>query len=350
MKKLQLIVVVFVLSAFSVFGQTADQEEIAHFLFFPDSSNELSYRAQSMSQLDSLAENLKARNLVSGQIHVYGYSAVAVNRIEPVNISLERAVFIINELKERGVPGDLFSEPKGFGEVNLWGDNTTPATKYPNRRVRIMLDKITVAIPPAASAVTAEPAQAQVKTEVSGSVYQETARNVNTTPAAAESGKKNRKWLWLLLLLLLILAIVLFIFFLFRRRKKSAGETAGQGGQEAELSAAAAVLPVIVSDNANNALNNKRSKYMELENAIREIISAVPSGHYIDLHTIVSRLLQTHDDIYFTNIGNYTTAAHYHSKISSVVTDMKDIVELIGKSYSRNIHFNFSECNLFRKK
>jgi len=89
---------------------------------------------------------------------------------------------------------------------------------------------------------------------------------------------------------------------------------------------------------------------MELEDAIREIVSPIPAGDYVDLHTIVSRLLQTHDDIYFANIGNYQTAGQYHSKISSIVAEMTDVVELVGKSYSRNIHFNFSECNIFKKK
>ena len=311
-----------------------------------------------MSQLDSLAENLKAMDLAAGQIHVVGYSAVAANSIEPVRFSLERAIHVINELKNRGVPGNLFSEPKGLGEANLWGNNTSQATRSPNRRVRVLLDVI---IPAAvteatdvAEAVTFESQVPETPKEAGAAIQAATTVSDSVTPAQADSRKKF-SWLCLLLLLLLILAIIfLIIFLLSKRRKKSAGVTASPSVLAVEEPAppepSVEAEAVIANDSAIDALNTKRSKYMELEKSIREIISAVPGGDYIDLHTIVSRLLQLHDEIYFTNIGNYTTAAQYHSKISSIVTDMTDIVELVGKSYSRNIHFNFSECNIFRKK
>jgi len=349
-------VVTFILFVFPAFAQTGDQEEIAYLLFSPNSSSSFANRAEAIRQLDSLAENLKARNLVSGQIHVYGYSAVAANGIEPVRFSRERAVHVVNELKKRGVPGDLFSEPRGFGEVNLWGSNTTQANRGPNRRVRILLDVIAPAAeekPVAAeTAETIDPVPEKAETAVN--------TNILPAPVPADSGTKF-PWKCLLLLLLLLLAIILLIvFFLSRRRKKSSEETASPPAAKIEAEPPAALpeepepslaaAPVIAGDNIDNDENIKRSKYMEMENAIREIISAVPAGDYFDLHTIVSRLLQTHDEIYFVHIGNYTNAAQYHSKISSIVANMTDIVELVGKSYSRNIHFNFSECNLFRKK
>jgi len=355
MKKLHLMVVILVLLVFPVFAQTAEQEEIAYLLFLPNSSNSFANRAEATRQLDSLAENLKARDLVPGQIHVYGYSAVAANDIEPVRFSRQRAVHVINELQRRGVSSDLFSEPKGFGEVNLWGSNTTQANRSPNRRVRILLDIVPAAEEtPLASATPAQPeTPAQPVTPLAAVPVQDhviTAGNANLPLTPVNAGTKI-PWMYLLLLLLLILAVILLIlFFLSKRRKKSSDETTGPSAAVLQPEPFVAAAPAVADDNTNNDVNIIRSKYMEMENAIREIISAVPAGNYFDLHTIVSRLLQTHDEIYFAHIGNYTNAAQYHSKISSIVANMSDVVELVGKSYSRNIHFNFSECNLFRKK
>ena len=88
---------------------------------------------------------------------------------------------------------------------------------------------------------------------------------------------------------------------------------------------------------------------MDLENAIRGMISEIPSNMYFDVHTITQKLLQEHDDIYLMNVGHYTSAAQYHSKISSIIANNTDIVENVGRSYSKNIHDKFSECHLFRR-
>jgi len=89
---------------------------------------------------------------------------------------------------------------------------------------------------------------------------------------------------------------------------------------------------------------------MDLEKAVREIISGVPSDAFFDVHTVVEKLLQVHDDVYLMNIGNYTSAAQYHSKISSIIAQETDIAEKAGDSFSKNIHDKFSECHLFKRK
>ena len=89
---------------------------------------------------------------------------------------------------------------------------------------------------------------------------------------------------------------------------------------------------------------------MDLEKAIRQIISGIPAGAYFDVHTVTQKLLQDHDDAYLTNIGNYSSAAQYHSKISGIIAQETDQVEMAGKSYSKNIHDKFSECHLFKRK
>ena len=89
---------------------------------------------------------------------------------------------------------------------------------------------------------------------------------------------------------------------------------------------------------------------MDLEQAVRDIISGVPAEVFFDVHTVVEKLLQEHDDVYLMNIGNYTSAAQYHSKISSIIAHEDDIAEKVGDCYSKNIHDKFSECHLFRRK
>jgi len=89
---------------------------------------------------------------------------------------------------------------------------------------------------------------------------------------------------------------------------------------------------------------------VDLEKTIREIISGIPSDAFFDVHTVVEKLLQEHDDVYLMNIGHYTSAAHYHSKISGIIAQETDIAEKAGDSYSKNIHDKFSECHLFKRK
>ena len=88
---------------------------------------------------------------------------------------------------------------------------------------------------------------------------------------------------------------------------------------------------------------------MPLEKAIRDIISGIPTGTYFDVHTIIQKLLQDHDDIYLMNTGNYASAAQYHAKISGIIGQDTDIIEKVGNSYSKNIHDKFSECHLFKR-
>ena len=88
---------------------------------------------------------------------------------------------------------------------------------------------------------------------------------------------------------------------------------------------------------------------MNLETAIRKTIGTMPSGAYFDVHTVIQKLLQEHDDVYLMKVGHYTSAAQYHSKISAIIGQDSDIVEKVGNSYSKNIHDKFSECHLFKR-
>ena len=138
MKKLLLVLVFISLVGLLAFGDDGEREEIDFLLFLPNSANLFVNEVAAMIQLDRTANYLMSRNLSPGKISVYGYAAAAANDIEPVNLSRDRAQYVINELKKRGVEGDLFAEPVACGPVDLWGGNTDEENRKGNRRARIL--------------------------------------------------------------------------------------------------------------------------------------------------------------------------------------------------------------------
>ena len=88
---------------------------------------------------------------------------------------------------------------------------------------------------------------------------------------------------------------------------------------------------------------------MDLGKAVRETVAGIPAGAHFDVHTVAQKILQTHDDAYLMNFGNYTSASQYHSKISSIIAKESDIAMIVGNSFSKNIHDKFSECQLFKR-
>lgn len=195
-----------VVLCFSVFAEEDGQEEVDFLLFLPNSGSEFVNEAQAMRQLDNMAAYLVGRNLVRGQIFAYGYAAAAVNDIEPVNLSRERALFVINELVKRGVPAELFSEPVAYGEVGIWGANTSEEDRIPNRRVRILLDG-NFLTPELVKAADPEPI-AIIAME-----------DVKVIAAAKIPDKAGSGFSWLILLPLIILALLALIAFLMFRNK-----------------------------------------------------------------------------------------------------------------------------------
>ena len=204
MKKLFLLLVFFAFFGFLIFAQAGEQqEEIDFLLFLPNSSDKFVNEAEAKIQLDKLANYVRGRNLSSGQISVYGYAAAAVNDIEPMDLSRARALFVTSELQKRGVPKVLFSDPVGYGEVDLWGGNTNEEDRSPNRRVRILLDG-NVLTPSTVAAVVPE-----IKTP---SVV------VAEKPIAKEESSSGFPW-WLLLLFLLLLLLIPILFLLLKKKK-----------------------------------------------------------------------------------------------------------------------------------
>ena len=242
------LVFVFFFIGFLVFGDAEKQEEIDFLLFLPNSSSLFVDEDQAMVQLDNLAKFLTGRNLIPGQIYVYGYAAFAENDIESVNLSKERALLVINELQKRGVPPDLFSDPVGYGSVNLWGSNANEEDRSPNRRVRVVLDDIVLTME------TLRAAEPEIEVPIT---YESTYEN------AADESKSKFPW-WILLLL----AILGIIFFLLKNRKHTDNKTAKPEKIEKPTAAPAAagkkVKPILTSTVTMNLEEEIRFRSYEL--------------------------------------------------------------------------------------
>jgi len=211
MKKLYFMFIFFVFCGFSIFGNNDTREEVDFLLFLPNSSNQFENEEQAFIQLDNLARYLSNKNLIAGQIMVYGYAAFASNDIESVALSRERALFVIDELHKRGISRDLFSDPVGYGSVDLWGNNANENDRRLNRRVRIILDNESPML------ITHEVINAEPETVNPVSVYEEPAVPENTSK---ESGFKFPWWILAALAVFLLLLLLLFLLLLFMRRSR----------------------------------------------------------------------------------------------------------------------------------
>ena len=207
MKKVSLVSFFLLFIVLFAFSEPENQEEIDYLLFLPNSGSLFADEAQAMIQLDNLAKYLLEKNLTPGQIYVYGYAAFAENDIDPVNLSRERALFVISELQKRGVSRNLFSTPVGHGSVDLWGGNTYEEDRSPNRRVRVILD---------GNVVTPETMKESESEIIISSA--DDREPVRQEAATEKSGAKLPLWPFILLHFFVLISIILFIL---SRRKKN---------------------------------------------------------------------------------------------------------------------------------
>ena len=243
MKKWRLVSVLFVFVGFLAFGETEKQEEIDFLLFLPDSSSLFVNEERAKVQLDNLAKYLKEKELISGQVYVYGYAAFADNDIEPVNLSRDRAHWVVNELQKRGVTQHLFSDPVGHGSVDLWGSNEDEDGRSPNRRVRVMLDG-TVITPQILKAAEPETPIAIIDNDKDDKNDEVVAPPVAQEKTAGES-KPFPWWIFLLLPLLGLL------YLLLKKKKSPGGKTAKPVKAEKPTPApvpAPAPAPIVASE------------------------------------------------------------------------------------------------------
>jgi hypothetical protein len=287
MKKRYFIFILFVFCGVSIFGNNNKQEEVDYLLFLPNSGNRFVNEEQAFIQLNNLAHYLSGKDLSPGQIIVYGYAAFAQNDIGSVDLSKERAFFVMNELQKRGVSADLFSDPVGYGSVYLWGNNANEDDRKFNRRVRILLDG------ESPIAITPEVIKPQAETVNPDLVYKEPIVTKDTAK------KPAFKFPWWLLFALAALLLLFLILFLFGRRSGKTARKSGTASARSQTSKtdATPALPAAMTTNTVNLdeeirlrayelsqQRDERGDYQEQDwhNAVRDISSWYEScGHSV---------------------------------------------------------------------
>ena len=91
---------------------------------------------------------------------------------------------------------------------------------------------------------------------------------------------------------------------------------------------------------------------MNLQQAISEIINAIPTDFYFDSHFIIEQLIKNYSDEYIRFVSIYSGSSDptltAHSQLGHEISRNLSIQQA-GKSISSNIHQNISECTLFKK-
>jgi hypothetical protein len=246
MKKLFFIFFFLTFFGFLIFADT-EPEEIGSLFFLPDSSNRFTNEEQARNLLDNAAEYLLGKNLNPGQIHVQGYAAAFVNQIEPTDISQARALFVINELQKRGIPNELFSDPVGYGEVDLWGSNSNEVDRGPNRRVRILLEGNIPMPTPQEDADTEIQIEDVQEEELIEEVQQMEELQEEKFMQEKPAGKSRSKFPWIILLLLLAIAALLFFLSLFRKKAVKT-DTVNESAIIKEATAGSVAESIVVKD------------------------------------------------------------------------------------------------------
>jgi hypothetical protein len=228
-------VVFIVFSGFFAFADAGEPEELDFLLFLPNSAESFADKERAMIQLDTVANYILGKNPTPGQIYVYGYSADVVNDIDPVDLSKERALLVMEQLRKRGIAQELFSDPVAYGSVNLWGNNIDEAHRLPNRRVRIVFD----------GAVLTQAILAPVESEIFIPVADgsETVEMENVTKEELTE-KSDSKFPWIWLLLLIPLALLLFLLF---RLKRKTVKPAPVGTHPPVIDDAPTITPAVVA-------------------------------------------------------------------------------------------------------
>ena len=242
MKKICFLLFLFIFGSFFIFAEDSEAEN--YLFFLPDSGGKFVNEEQESIHLDNLAQQIKEKNLGEGQIHVYGYSADFNNEIDDFNLSARRAAFVIGELQKRGIPAHLFAEPKAYGSVNLWGDNTEENQRSPNRRVRIIIEGQILA-PELAETIEPEIIETEIiETEIIETETIEQEIETITEPRIiqeenSEETSSGFPW-WILFAAGGLVLLALIILLLAKKKKKSPEKT------EAASPSAEVLIPVIV--------------------------------------------------------------------------------------------------------
>jgi hypothetical protein len=258
MKKLCFAAVFFVLIVFFAFGDTEEQEEIDYLLFLPNSSSLFVDEEQARVQLDNLAKYLIDKELIPGLVDVYGYAAFAANDIDPVHLSRNRALWVVNELQKRGVPYLLFSDAVGHGSVDLWGSNTNEEGRSPNRRVRVVLNGSVLVLEPSTGQVIESEVPLPAEPEAADSEILSLSTHFDEEPIMEEAvirydatDRPRKEFPWWILLPIFIFVLIPYIFAKDKKRvvykttkPRKAGSPPSASVAAAPITASPVVQPV----------------------------------------------------------------------------------------------------------
>ena len=185
------IVAFFVFSAI-VFPAFAENKtaDIGYILFKGDLS-EYENISNAKELLDGYANKINELLLKNKNsfVRIYGYTAIFPNETDAMELSLNRANIIQNELINRGIEKSRFKEVIGKGNTNIWGNNSTEIERKTNRRVVISI-------------------------EYEEQIVENTTIEKEAKPLPIiEKSKWNINWWMVLLILAIIIIIVLIVIF-----------------------------------------------------------------------------------------------------------------------------------------
>jgi hypothetical protein len=86
-----------------------------------------------------------------------------------------------------------------------------------------------------------------------------------------------------------------------------------------------------------------------MKDVIRDIIESIGKDLIFDAHTIIECLIQKDSDSYLKHYNGSTTE-NYHSIIGKEIASFEgQLITRIGKSWSKNIRDNFTDCTCWKR-
>ncbi len=93
-----------------------------------------------------------------------------------------------------------------------------------------------------------------------------------------------------------------------------------------------------------------------MEDAIKQIIKAIPQNYIFDSHFVISQLIANHSNVYLNFAKRYkseeTITMPMHGHLGQLIAgfEKEELIEKMGDAYSLNIHGNSSKCTAWKKK
>lgn len=87
-----------------------------------------------------------------------------------------------------------------------------------------------------------------------------------------------------------------------------------------------------------------------METIIQKIVTEIKSGNFFDAHFVISKLVEEYSDNYLSDYSGGSTIL-YHGYLAKLIKGFEGtlVEQQNGKSWSKNIHNNYSECSLWKR-